>query len=138
MRTQLIPILTKILQNDFPGKWPQFMDHTAQLLNMDNPNGIFAGLLCLLAISRVYRYKPMESRTDFDSIVERVYPHICNIGMKLVHDDSPEAGEMLRTVMKCYKNAISVCLLPLAGPFLYLFFFFCVASNMNSLKCHLL
>lgn len=138
VRTQLIPILTRILQNDFPQKWPQFMDHTAQLLNVDNANGIFAGLLCLLAISRVYRYKPTEARVDFDNIVARVYPHICNIGMRLVQEESPEAGEMLRTVVKTYKNTISVCL-PLTT--LYSLFTFSIRgtpSNIPRVKCHLL
>ncbi|KZZ91946.1 importin-7 [Ascosphaera apis ARSEF 7405] len=106
VRHQLIPILAKILQHDFPAKWPQYIDITIQLLNTNDANSVFAGLQCLLAICRVYRFKSAEQRTDFDKIVEVTFPALLTIGTQLLDQESNEAGEMLRTVVKCYKNAI--------------------------------
>ncbi|EZF30048.1 hypothetical protein H101_06307, partial [Trichophyton interdigitale H6] len=106
IRVQLIPILSKILQFDFPEKWPDYIDIMLQLLNGNDANSVFAGLQCLLAICRVYRFKGGEMRGDFDKIVEISFPQLLNIGTRLIDEESVEAGEMLRTVIKAFKNAI--------------------------------
>jgi hypothetical protein len=84
------------------------MDLTMQLLATNDANSVFAGLQCMLAICRVYRFKAGEKRTDFDKIVEHAFPHLLNIGNKLVEEESLEAAEMLRTVVKAYKHSIHV------------------------------
>jgi hypothetical protein len=109
VRAQLIPILQKILNYDFPNKWPNFMDITLQLLTTNDANSVFSGLQCLLGICKVYRYKAGENRTDFEKIVEVAFPHLLTIGNGLCDETSDEAGEMLRLVMKAYKHAIQVC-----------------------------
>lgn len=101
-------MLTKILQYDFPEKWPDYIDLTIQLLNTNDANSVFAGLQCLLAICRVYRFKTNEKRADFDKIVELAFPQLLNIGTRLLDEESVEAGEMLRTVVKSYKHAAYV------------------------------
>ncbi len=108
IRAQLIPTLQKILSHDFPEKWPDFLDLTLQLLNANDASSVFAGLQCLLAICKVYRFRAAETRTDFDKIVSVSFPHLLNIGNRLAGETSIEAGEMLRTVVKAYKHAIYV------------------------------
>jgi importin-7 len=106
IRAQLIVALQKILHCDFPKQWPDFVDTTIKLLNAQDVPSVFAGLQCLLAICRTYRFKLGDSRGDFDAIVETTFPHLLNIGNSLVNETSLEAGEMLRTVLKAYKHAI--------------------------------
>ncbi|KAJ5666989.1 importin [Penicillium macrosclerotiorum] len=106
VRAQLVPLLQKILQNDFPEQWPGFLDLTLQLLGTNDANTVFAGLQCLLAICRVYRFKAGEKRDEFDKIVEHSFPQLLSIGQKLVDEESLEAAEMLRIVVKAYKHAI--------------------------------
>lgn len=113
VRAQFIPIVTKILSYDFPEKWPGFMDITLQLLGTNDANSVFAGLQCLLAICKVYRFKANEKRGDFDKIVEHCFPQLLNIGNRLVDEESLEAAEMLHTVVKAYKHAIYVGSFPL-------------------------
>lgn len=108
IRNQLIPILQKILHFDFPAKWPNFLDLTLQLLNTNEASSVFTGLHCLLAICRVYRFKSVEHRKDFDKIVAVSFPQLLAIGTGLVDETSNEAGEMLRVVMKAYKHATYV------------------------------
>lgn len=108
IRSQLIPALQTILQVDFPEKWPNFIDITLALLGTNDASSIYAGLQCVMVISRVYRYKAGENRADFDRIVELTFPHLLNIGQKLVDEESPEAGEMLHIILKAYKHAIYV------------------------------
>ena len=108
IRSQLIPILQKILENDFPAKWPTFMDITLQLMNTDDASSVFAGLQCLLAICRTYRFKTGDSRADLDKIVEAAFPPLLTLANRLVNEESNDAGEMMRIAVKCYKHAIYV------------------------------
>lgn len=113
VRQQLIPMLQKILGHDFPERWPNFMDITMQLLNTPDAGSVFAGLQCMLALCSVYRFKSTDNRGDFDKIVDLAFPRVLQIGANLVNETSHEAGEMLRVVMKCFKHATYVRLLPL-------------------------
>ncbi|OJJ31152.1 hypothetical protein ASPWEDRAFT_119296 [Aspergillus wentii DTO 134E9] len=106
VRAQLVPLLQKILQHDFPEQWPGFLDITLQLLATPDANSVYAGLQCLLAICRVYRFKAGDKRDEFDKIIEHSFPLLLNIGSKLVDEESLEAAEMLRIVVKSYKHAI--------------------------------
>ncbi|KAL8963316.1 MAG: hypothetical protein Q9193_000399 [Seirophora villosa] len=106
IRAQLIPVLQKILQHDFPAEWPNFMDITMQLLNAGDANSVFAGLHCIFAICRIYRFKSGDNREDFNRIVQASFPQLLAIGTKLLEEGSPEAWEMLRIVLKTYKHTI--------------------------------
>ncbi|KAL8743113.1 MAG: hypothetical protein Q9190_004505 [Brigantiaea leucoxantha] len=106
VRSQLVPILQKILQSDFPAKWPNFMDITLRLLNTNDANSVLAGLHCMLAICRVYRFKSGDHRDDFNQIVQMAFPQMLAIGTRLVDETSLDAWEMLHIVMKAYKHAI--------------------------------
>lgn len=109
VRHQLIPVLQKILHSDYPEKWPNFMDITIQLLNTNEAPSIFAGLQCLLAICRVFRFKSGENRAGFNKIVEATFPRLLVIGTSLLNETSDEAGEMLHLCLKAYKHATFVC-----------------------------
>lgn len=85
------------------------MDVTMQLLNTNDAASVLAGLQCLLSICRTYRFKAGETRADLDKIVSVAFPPLLSLGNKLVVENSGEAGEMLRLVVKCYKHAIYVC-----------------------------
>jgi importin-7 len=107
IRQQLIPILQRILHYDFPDKWPTFLDYTNQLLNTNDAGSVLAGLQCLLAICRAYRFKNADegNRTHFDKIVEMTFPRLLAICNELVNQESDEAGEMLHFALKAYKHA---------------------------------
>ena len=79
-----------------------------QLLNTNDANSVFAGLHCMLAICRMYRFKGGESKEDFNRIVEVSFPQMLSIGSRLVDETNPEGWEMLRVVMKSYKHTIYV------------------------------
>ncbi|KAI1003843.1 putative importin [Podosphaera aphanis] len=105
IRQQLVPILQKILHYDFPEKWPGFINMNAQLLNANDVSSIMAGLHCLLALCRVFRFKSGDSRADFDKIIAALFPRLLEIGQGLVNEMNEEAGELLHIVMKSYKHA---------------------------------
>lgn len=111
VRQQLIPVIQRVLQADFPSRWPNFMGFTSELLNTNNPSSVLAGLQCLLAICRAFRFKASNSddRQHFDSIVEASFPRLLAICNELVNQESDEAGEMLHLALKTYKHATWVC-----------------------------
>ena len=101
-------MLQKILNNDFPTKWPDFLDRTLQFLNTNDANSVYAGLQCLVAVCRMYRFKSGEPRTDFNKIVEVSFPQTLAIAKGLVQEEGIEAWEMLHIIMKAFKHTIYV------------------------------
>ena len=108
IRLQLIPMLQKILNTDFPTQWPSYFDRTMQLLNTNEANSVYAGLQCMVALCRLYRFKSGETRTDFNQIVDASFPRLLEIANGLVQERSLEAWEMLHIIMKAFKQTIYV------------------------------
>ena len=107
IRAQIVPILQTILSHDFPQKWPEYMGITLQLMNTQEAGSVSAGLQCLLAVCRTYRFKLGETdRSHLDKVVEAAFPRLLAIGNNLITETNQDAGEMLRIVVKCYKHAI--------------------------------
>ena len=115
VRQQLIPVLQRVLQCDFPSRWPRYIDFTMELLNTNDPGSVLAGLQCLLALCRAFRYRSGDSddRQHFDKIVEASFPRLLTICNELVNQESDEAGEMLHLALKAYKHASWVGIDPL-------------------------
>ena len=78
-----------------------------ELLHTNDPRSALAGLQCLLAICRVFRYKSTESsdRKEFDKIVAASFPRLLVICNELVTQESNDAAEMLHLALKAYKHA---------------------------------
>ncbi|ATY62949.1 nonsense-mediated mRNA decay (Nmd5) [Cordyceps militaris] len=114
VRQQLIPVIQRVLQADFPNRWPSFMNFTSELLNTNNTSSVLAGLQCLLAICRAFRFKSTnsEDRQHFDGIVDASFPRLLAICNELVNQESDEAGEMLHLALKTYKHATWLELAP--------------------------
>ncbi|KLU90519.1 hypothetical protein MAPG_10372 [Magnaporthiopsis poae ATCC 64411] len=107
IRQNLVPVLQRILHWDYPEKWPAFMNYTAELLGTNDKDRVLAGLQCLLAICRAYRFKPndIENKTRLRDIVEASFPRLLDICRELVVQESDDAGEMLHIALKAYKHA---------------------------------
>lgn len=107
IRQNLIPILQRILHWDFPQKWPAFMDYTVELLGTNDKDRVLAGLQCLLAICRAYRFKPNddENKAQLQKIIEGSFPRLLDICRELVVQESDDAGEMLHIALKAFKHA---------------------------------
>ncbi|KAH7029444.1 importin-7 [Microdochium trichocladiopsis] len=106
-RQQILQMIQRILHFDFPGKWPNFMDVTLNLLHANDPSSVLAGLQCLLVTCRAYRFKGSQDngRAEFDKIVEASFPRLLQICQELVNQESNEAAEMLHIALKAYKHA---------------------------------
>lgn len=85
-----------------------------ELLNTNDPRSATAGLQCLLALCRAFRYKATDSedRRHFDKIVEGSFPRLLAICNELVNQQSNEASGMLHLALKAYKHATWVLFPP--------------------------
>jgi hypothetical protein len=70
------------------------MDITLQLLNSNDIQSVFAGVQCLLSLTRVYRFKSDDAkRSELDRVTQATFPIILNVGTRLVDETSTDAGE---------------------------------------------
>lgn len=113
IRSQLMSVLAKILSHDFPTRWPAFLDITIQLLQSDDINYLYAGVCCLLEITRVYRYRIEEKRSGLETVISSALPLVLELGSRLCGDSSAQAAEMLHLIFKSYKCLITVCVFSL-------------------------
>ncbi len=83
------------------------MDYTMQLMSTNDAQGVLAGIQCLLAVCRTYRFKASggASRDELNHIVEVAFPQLLSLCQQLLDLDSEEAGEMLHYGLKIYKQA---------------------------------
>ncbi|KAI5843637.1 armadillo-type protein [Tricharina praecox] len=106
IRQQLMPLIGKVLHYDFPERWPSYMDITLQLLNSGDIQSVFAGVQCLLSLTRVYRFKRDTTKQDeMERVAQATFPIILAIGNRLVDETSTDAGDMLKMIIKTYKHA---------------------------------
>ncbi|KAF9570176.1 hypothetical protein EC968_002115 [Mortierella alpina] len=107
IRTQLITVLGTILSNDFPAKFPGYLDTVQTLLQSQDPKIVFVGLIALKEVLRVYKFK-VEDREPVDGIIATFFPAIQQIGAGLIGSDNVEAAEMLKVIFKCYHYTIQI------------------------------
>lgn len=107
VRQQLVPLLQRILHWDYPSRWPTYMEYTMRLLSTNDAQSVVAGIQCLLAVCRTYRFKAAAgvSRDELTAIVEMSFPHLLLLCQQLLDLENEEAGEMLHLALKIYKQA---------------------------------
>ena len=105
-RPQLANVLNNVLGHDFPEQWPSFLDDTISMLASANVESVYAGLLCLLELARVYRWRSKDRRKDLDTIIRASFPILLQVGGGVLDEDSSLAGDMMRMILKIYKCII--------------------------------
>ncbi|KAF9361062.1 hypothetical protein BGX26_006150 [Mortierella sp. AD094] len=107
IRTQLITVLGTILSNDFPAKYPGYLNTVQTMLQSQDPKVVFVGLIALKEVLRVYKFK-IEEREPVDEIIATFFPAIQQIGAGLISTNNVEAAEMLKIIFKCYHYTIQI------------------------------
>ncbi|KAF9115179.1 hypothetical protein BGX27_008657 [Mortierella sp. AM989] len=107
VRAQLITVLGTILSNDFPAKFPGYLNTVQTMLQSQDPKIVFVGLIALKEVLRVYKFK-VEDREPLDEIIATFFPAIQQIGAGLIGANNVEAAEMLKIIFKCYHYTIQV------------------------------
>ncbi|ODV83793.1 hypothetical protein CANARDRAFT_9353 [[Candida] arabinofermentans NRRL YB-2248] len=110
LKNQFIPVLNVLISYDYPSNWPSFLPITLSLFeDMSDIQKLYTGVLCLSELTRHYRWKTNEQRSDeLDPFITQYFPSILQLGKLIVADPttyqgSYEAGEIVKLIVKCYK-----------------------------------
>lgn len=103
LRNQLVPVLSTIIAGDYPKKWPNLVETAVQLLYAQNLDSAYTGLLCFAEICRTYRWIMNEERKELDQLIVSHFPTLLTVADTLLKEDSPDAGEMTKLILKTYK-----------------------------------
>ncbi len=103
LRNQLESVLSTIIVGDYPSKWPTLVDSAVQLLYAQNLDSAYTGLLCFAEICRTYRWVTNEERKELDQLIISHFPTLLSVADTLLKEESPDAGEMIKLILKVYK-----------------------------------
>ncbi|CEG67025.1 hypothetical protein RMATCC62417_03509 [Rhizopus microsporus] len=106
VQVQLTSTLNTILTNDFPDKWPNFVNELEKFLTSTDVRLVYVGLLALREVVKVYQWRTSERREPFRQLVKLTFPAVQNIASSLITSDSMEAAEMLKLALKIYHTGI--------------------------------
>ncbi|KAF0457185.1 ARM repeat-containing protein [Gigaspora margarita] len=106
VRIQLLDPLSRVLDNDYPDKWPNYLSQVDALLTSNDPRTAYIGLLALQQVVKVYQWKSTEQRAPLAEIIQRTFAIILQMGQGLLNEINVDAAEMLRIINKIYSSAI--------------------------------
>ncbi|KAJ2414977.1 Nonsense-mediated mRNA decay protein 5, partial [Coemansia sp. RSA 2531] len=78
IKLQLTECLGIALKYDFPEQWPQFLVQVKEYLHAPDAQKVYAGLLALLEVVRLYRYTTSK-RDHIDNIALELLPQLQKI-----------------------------------------------------------
>ncbi|CAN0395894.1 unnamed protein product, partial [Phaeothamnion confervicola] len=105
VRGILAECVKEISQVDYPDHWPDMLPTLEQQMRTGEPLRVLNALLALRKVVKVYEYKPKEKREPLMRIIATTFPLLQTMFATLLPNDSPEAAEVLRLVLKIFWSA---------------------------------
>ncbi|RKO96499.1 ARM repeat-containing protein, partial [Caulochytrium protostelioides] len=112
VRVQLIASLGTVVQNDFPESWPAFAPTILAQLQSSQSHEIHTGIVAMHELSRVYQWSAADRRVAFYEMAQVALPVMHKLATEFLAHDAPEAGEMVKVVVKTYTKTIRIELAP--------------------------
>ncbi|UJR37907.1 hypothetical protein I4U23_030595 [Adineta vaga] len=103
LRCQLITAAGTMIKNDFPLKWPQFMNQIHTCLSSDNIETWTSVLLVFYMLVQYYEYKKVEDRGPMDDVMIVILPLLHQRFMQLfAHNDSDQSALIQKQILKIF------------------------------------
>ncbi|CAF3715518.1 unnamed protein product [Adineta steineri] len=103
LRCQLISTAGTMIKQDFPSKWPQFMNQIHTCLSTDNIETWNSVLLVFYTLVQYYEYKKVEDRGPMDDVMFVILPLLHQRFMQLfAHDDSDQSALIQKQILKIF------------------------------------
>ncbi|CAF0864105.1 unnamed protein product [Rotaria sp. Silwood1] len=103
LRCQLITAAGTMIKNDFPSKWPQFINQIHTCLSTDNINAWESALLIFYTLVQHYEYKKVEDRGPMDDVMFVILPLLHQRFMQLfAHNDSDQSALIQKQILKIF------------------------------------
>ncbi|CAF4975520.1 unnamed protein product [Rotaria sp. Silwood1] len=111
LRCQLITAAGTMIKNDFPSKWPQFINQIHTCLSTDNINAWESALLIFYTLVQHYEYKKVEDRGPMDDVMFVILPLLHQRFMQLfAHNDSDQSALIQKQILKIFHAYTQVSL----------------------------
>ncbi|CAF1060914.1 unnamed protein product [Adineta ricciae] len=103
LKCQLITTAGTMIKNDFPSKWPQFMNQVHTCLSSDNTETWTSVLLVFYILVQYYEYKKVEDRSPMDDVMVVLMPLLHQRFMQLfTHNDSDQSALIQKQILKIF------------------------------------
>ncbi|OMJ21749.1 putative importin [Smittium culicis] len=112
IQSQLQSSIATILSHDFPDNWPDFGPKVYGLLNSNDVNSTKVGLLSLLELTQLYRFKSSKNRKPLYEIVSTLFPISLKIVESIIDSTDPNMQTMIKAGIKAFHASIQVDLPP--------------------------
>ncbi|KAI9365982.1 armadillo-type protein [Zopfochytrium polystomum] len=100
--------LETILKNDFQ-HWTTFLPDVFAKLQSNNYATMYGALVCIYSLLKGFRNEEdTQLSAVVNTVIETFFPTIQSLGPKLVSVDSPEAGSILRMIVKIYSSVVTL------------------------------
>ena len=106
-------ILGHILICDYPQAWPEFPQVAIGFLQQSpNVPNVYAGLICVLELTRTYRYKAsLKHQQELGEIVRGIFPGVLQLAKQFTDEKDEQkltaVFEMLYYILKSYRAAVA-------------------------------
>ncbi|OLY83463.1 putative importin [Smittium mucronatum] len=112
IQSQLQSCLATILSHDFPDNWIEFGPKIYELLNSNDIGSTKIGLIGLLELTQLYRFKPSKNRKPLYEVVSTLFPISLKIIESIIDSDDQNMQLMVKTGIKAFHASIQVDLPP--------------------------
>ncbi|PVU97416.1 hypothetical protein BB559_002046 [Furculomyces boomerangus] len=117
IQTQLQSCIGNMLAGSFPSEWPEFGLLIYQLLSSNDINTANVGLLGLLELTQIYRFKSIKNRKPVHEAVGTLFPLSLKIVESVIDSTNPSHQLMVKTAFKAFHASLHVDLpTPLTSP----------------------
>ena len=72
------------------------------MLNAADIAHVYTGLMALKELVKIYQWTPVAKRAPLYQIIDTTFPMLLTTASKLINQDTREAGEMIKIIVKIY------------------------------------
>lgn len=102
LRQQLAVSLSTIIKNDFPGKWPGFVEKVLSYLNSTDPAVYPGAFTCVYMMVKAYEYKKTKEKASSLEAMFHFLPLMRQRCLDLMTDSSKELMVVKKIIIKTF------------------------------------
>ena len=109
--SQLEAIVNIVARYEMPDNWPNAMNEISDLINSENEQQVFAGLVALKEVTKRFEYEFNTKREPLNEIADNLFPTVEKILESVIENYSDDATKVKHVIMKTlfFANQAKIC-----------------------------
>ena len=109
IRAQLKEVVRRMIDDEFPVKWPGFPEKLLACMAQDDPQVLSGSLFVLHQILKACEYKKLENPQRIASLalLREAQPRLLQVAGACMASGTPDAHKMLKWCLKIYYSAVT-------------------------------